>query len=132
MTDESQSPRRQHQEQQPPPTTEPLLQYIRQLVRTTNTALASLEQSTSTTANSLTSRLSGFSSQARLIASRAVAAYDHRGYYGPHICVGAACLVGGLGLRRGKFMALVSGGTGGLLAYGNIYGFNYEGWRDKL
>eukprot|EP00956_Cyclotella_meneghiniana_P037564 scaffold140672_cov76-Cyclotella_meneghiniana.AAC.4 len=132
MTDKSLSPRQQQQEQQQPPI-DPLLQSIRQLVRTTNMALASFEQSTSTTAHSLTSRLSSLSSQARLIASRVVAAYDHRGYYGPQICAGVTCLVGGLtGLRRGKFTGGLAGGIGGLIAYGNIYGLNYESWRNKL
>jgi hypothetical protein len=127
---------------QRPPSSDPLLASIRQIVALTNTTLATFEQSTASTVHSLASRLHALSHQARLIASRAVTAYDHRGYYGPQICAGAALLVGSVvGIRRGKVLGGLAGGVGGLMAYENVYGFDsirsvssldYENWRDKM
>ncbi|KAL3774341.1 hypothetical protein ACHAWO_009288 [Cyclotella atomus] len=117
---------------------DPLLSSIRQLVTQTNKTLSSFEQSTVESSTTLVSRLSSLASQIRHVASKAVVAYDHRGYYGPQICAGAALLVGGVvGMRRGKAVGALAGGVGGLAAYENVYGLGSafggkNDWRDKI
>jgi hypothetical protein len=119
---------------------DPLLTSIRHLVTLTNASLSTIEQSTLSSSTSLVSRLSSFSSQIRHFATRAISTYDHRGYYGPQICLGAALLLGSVaGIRRGKWAGLAAGGLGGVLAFENVYGLDSIGgygssssWRDKM
>ncbi|KAL3780024.1 hypothetical protein HJC23_011820 [Cyclotella cryptica] len=115
---------------------DPLLRSIRSVVTLTNSALAQFEQSTVAASSSLLSRLSAISHQGRLVASRAMAAYDHRGYYGPQIVVASTLAGGAAGMTRGRASGIVAGGLAGLLAYENVYGFvsgEYgESWREKM
>lgn len=120
----------------PATTPDPLLRSIRAVVQLTNLTLAQCEQSTLAATSSLLSRLSALSHQGRLFASRAMAAYDHRGYYGPQIVAASALVGGAVGMSRGRVSGILAGGLAGLVAYENVYGFvslDYgDSWREKM
>lgn len=97
---------------------------IKKVVNVTNSALAVFEQTADETSTAFVSRFTSLARQAKYIATRGMATYEHRGNYGPQIVGGTALVVGGaVALRRGRFPGALAGGLGGVAAYGNIYGY---------
>ena len=110
---------------------------IKKIVDVTNRTLAVFEQTTDDTSTAFVSRFTSLVRQAKNIATRGMAAYDHRGNYGPQIVGGTALVVGGaVALRRGRFPGAFAGGLGGAVAYGNIYGYQdyylAKSWKDYV
>lgn len=115
---------------------DPLLQSIKEIVKVTNSGLASFEEATDETSTMIVSRLMSLARQGRYLATRAATTYEHRSQYGPQIVAGSAAVVGGLvALRTGRIPGALAAGVTGAATYGNVYGYedySATSWRNGL
>ena len=96
---------------------------IKSSVKSTNTLLASMEQTFIVNQSNFVSRLTSFQRQLRFVLNRAIVAYQARQQYGPEIVSSSALVLGGVtALRRGKIPGATVGIMAGSAAYAAVYG----------
>ena len=100
---------------------ESLRSAIRSGVKATNSALASMEQSTEQIRKPVVTAFQTVGREGRNLAQEATSLYTVRREYAPHIIGGSIVFGGLIGLRRGRIPAAVTGSLLGFFAYLGVY-----------